>query len=138
MTSPPGRRRALGLALVLAGIVAVAVADQTATAVGRALGPGTFSVGVSVGGYVVGGWAVGMALRLQVAPAAKGDRRMRVLLGVPCGLLAGWPLLLAAAPAALTGLVPGWALALQRVAPFGGAALGVVVALAVAPRSRRR
>lgn len=134
----PGPQRALQVALLLAGIVAVAVADRTATAVGRFAGPGTMSVILSVGGFLVGGWALGMALRLQVAPSARGDPRTRLLLGVPCGLLAGWPLLLTAAPAGLTALIPVWALELQRIAPFGGAALGVVIALAVTPRRRRR
>ena len=138
MAAPSGRHRALQLALLAAGVVAVAVADRTASAVGRVTGPGTLSAVLSVGGFLVGGWALGMALRLQLAPSARGDRRLRLLLGVPCGLLAGWPLVLVNAPASLVGLLPAWVLDLQRIAPFGGAALGVVIALAVTPRGRRR
>ena len=138
MAAPLRRRRALQLGLLAVGLAAVVVSDRTATVVSRAAGPGVTSVVLAVGGFLVGGWALGLALRLQVAPSARGDRGTRLLLGIPCGVLAGWPIVLATMPPALASPLPAWALDLQRVAPFGGAALGVVLALAVVPRGRRR
>ncbi|MFO8076101.1 MAG: hypothetical protein R6T85_08280 [Egibacteraceae bacterium] len=134
--APRGRQRALQLGLLLAAVAVVVVADRTASALARAIGSGVASALLSVGGHVVGGWALGLALRLQLARASRPDPRARLVLGVPTGLLAALPMGLAVAPEGLVAALPGWLLAAQVAAPFAGVALGVVLALAVVPSRR--
>lgn len=125
-------RRVLQAGFLLAGLAAVVVVDSMAAQLARALGWDVVASLVLVGGRVLGGLAVGMALRLQLAPRARPDTRLRLALGLPCALLAVLPAILATWPTT----VPVWALRLQGAAPFAGTVLGLTLALAVRPARR--
>jgi hypothetical protein len=130
------RQRALQLGLVVAAVAAVVVADRTAAALLAAdpsLAARRLHAVLLLGGRVAGGWAVGMAFRLQLARSAKPDEQLRLLLGVPAGFLCAWPVVLTFLPAWLRGALPSWLTAgpLLEVQPFVAVVFGLVLALSV-------
>jgi hypothetical protein len=133
------RQRVLQVGLVAAAIAAVVVADRTATAA-LAVDPGLAARRLHgflvVGGRVVAGWALGLAFRMQFTRAVRGDEQLRLLLGVPAGFLAAWPIVVTFVPLRLQRALPGWLMAgwATEIAPFAGVLLGLTLALAVRPR----
>ena len=134
------RQRLVQLGLVAAALAAVVVADRTAgalLAVDQSLGARRLHALLIVGGRVMAGWSLGLAFRMQFARGARSDEQLRLLIGVPAGFLAAWPIVVTWLPGWLTRVLPGW---LVRgwpvdVAPFAGVVLGLTLALAV--RARR-
>ena len=134
------RQRVIQAGLAAAAVAAVVVADRTAAAllaVDQGLAAQRVHAVLVVGGRVVAGWALGLAFRMQFTRAVRGDEQLRLLIGVPAGFLAAWPIVLTFLPTWLVRplprwLVDGWAV---EVAPFTGILLGLTLALAV--RSRR-
>ncbi|QBI18943.1 hypothetical protein ER308_04885 [Egibacter rhizosphaerae] len=135
MAGRPLSRRMLQLGYVVAGLGLVVVGDLMAGALATLWGAEP-AVVARIGARVIGGWAVGTALRLELARRAKPEPGLRWLLAGPLGLVAGWPLLLALLPGGVLELVPAVlrGATAQGLAPFAGAALGVVLALAVRRR----
>lgn len=136
------RQRALQVGFAAAAVLAVAVAERAASGL-LAGTPGAdgarTATAVVVGGHALGGWALGMALRLQFARAVEVDRTVRVLLGIPACLLATWPLTATYLPPALLPRLPAWlAAGAADVSGFAAAALGLVLALGVTPAPGRR
>jgi hypothetical protein len=125
---------------VVAAVLAVAVADGTADRLlpGAGSNAQRLAGALVVGGRVVGGWALGMAFRLQFVRAVSVDRQARLLLGVPACLVATWPIAVTFLPAAIVGGLPGWVgtQALAGVAPFAGVVLGLVLSLGVTGAGR--
>lgn len=128
-------RRALQLGYLLAALAAVAVGEATADVLWRLWGAEP-AVTLRLAVRVLAGWAVGTALRLELAPRARAHRGLRRLLGWPLGLAACWPLLLALLPGDVLASVPPAVRgpAAQAVSLFAAGALGVVIALAVRRR----
>lgn len=130
-------RRALQAGFVVAALLAVWVADRTAAEItGTDVVAGRLQTLLVVSGRVVAGWAGGMAFRLQLAPRSRPDGALRLLLGVPLGALAAWPLVRTGLPDAVSAWVPAWLAALGALAPVAGLLLGLTLALAV-ERARR-
>lgn len=135
------RDRAIQLGFVVVAIALVAVADAIAARMLAIQAGGTgrgLHALLLVGGRVIGGWAVGLAFRMQLARSATGDGELRRLLGIPLVIVCAWPVLLVVLPPQLVGAVP---VALRsgpaiEVQPFAAVILGLVLALAV--RVRRR
>lgn len=128
------RRRVLQFGFLAVAVALVVIADLTADGLAT-LSAGPLAPFVAVGGRVAGGFAVGMACRLQDTRRSRPDPGLRLLLGLPCAALAGVPVLLAAAPGAAAASA-GVVVELQRLAPFAGAMLGIILALAVRPTRR--
>ena len=129
------RRRLLQAGFLLAAVAAVVVADLTADELSVLQPAGPAPAFVAVAGRVLGGFAVGMAFRLQMARSTKPDPRFRLWVSVPCAALAVTPALMAVWTGPWDTL--GQTLVtLQRLAPFAGAVLGLSFALSV--RSTRR
>lgn len=135
------RRRALQLALATAALAVVATADAAATGLlagSPAAGARRGAALLVAAGHVAGGWGLGLALRLQLAPRGRVDHTLRTLLGVPACLLAAWPLASGYVPAALAARLPDAVLAAaDAAAPFAAVALGLVLALGVVARRGR-
>lgn len=128
----PGSRRALQVGFVVAALAAVGVGEAMADALVRLWGAEP-AVITRLASRVVAGWAVGTALRMELAPRARPHRLLRRLLGIPLGVVAVWPVLLALLPGETLAAVPP---ALrghpaQAVATFAAGGVGVVLALAV-------
>lgn len=133
------RQRLLQVGLVVAAVAAVVVADETASrlaVIDESLVAARLQAFLVVGGRVAAGWALGLAFRLQFTRAVRGDEQLRLLLGIPAGFLAAWPIVLTFLPGWLAALLPGWLLrgwALDA-SPFAGVVLGLTLALAVKAR----
>jgi hypothetical protein len=133
------RQRVIQLGLVAAAVAAVIVADRTAGAVlaiDHSLGARRLHALLVVGGRVMAGWSLGLAFRMQFTRGVHSDEQLRLLIGVPAGFLAAWPLVVTWLPGWLTRVLPGW---LARgwaveIAPFAGIVLGLTLALAVKAR----
>ena len=131
------RRRTLQVGFVLAALLAVWVADRTAGEIpGSDLVAWRLQTLLVVAGRVVAGWAAGMAFRLQVAPRAAPDQSLRLLLGVPLGALAAWPIVRTGLPRQLADRLPGWFAGADGLAPVAGLLLGVTIAMAVTRAGR--
>lgn len=137
------RQRALQVGFVAAAALTVAVADGAAQRV-LLLDAGAnavrFSGALVVAGRVAGGWALGMAFRMQFVRAVEVDRQARLVLGVPACLVAMWPLAVTFLPPVLDARLPGWLAGggvLPGVAPFAGLVLGLVLSLGVTGKNRR-
>lgn len=125
------------LGFLLGGLVAVAVADQIALEVrGDDLSAVRLRAVVVVAGRVLAGWAAGMAFRLGIAPRARSDPGLRVMLGAPVGAVAGWPLARTWLPASVRSDLPAWTGDLVGLAPVAGVLLGLVLTLAVVRSGR--
>ena len=124
------RRRALQAGFMLVAVAAVVIADLTADRLALLQPTGPAAVFVAVGGRVVGGFAVGMAFRLQLARRAKPDPRFRLWVSVPAAVIATVPALLAVWTGPWDALSPVL-VALRRLAPFAGVVLGLSLALSV-------
>lgn len=146
-TARPGRRaslqrRGIQLGLVVVAVALVVVVDGIAAAVG-VLEPGPdarrLQALLVVGARVVAGWAVGLTFRLQLAPSARPDEQLRLLLGAPLGFLCAWPLLLTYLPGALRRMLPSWLVGgpVLEVQPLVAVIFGLVLALAVTGRRGR-
>lgn len=120
--------RLLQAGFLLVAVACVVVADLTADRLAVLDADGPAASFVAVGGRVAGGFAVGLALRLQHRRALRPDATFRLAAGLPCAIVAAAPSLLAAGPWVPTGPVVA---AIVRLAPFAGAVLGVVLALSV-------
>lgn len=120
--------RLLQASFLLVAIASVLVVDLTADRLAVLRPDGPAAPFVAVGGRVAGGFAVGLALRLQHRAALRPDPSFRLAAGLPCAVVAAAPALLAAGPWVLSGSL---VVALVRLAPFAGAVLGVVLALSV-------
>jgi hypothetical protein len=138
----PGRKqRALQLGLVTVAVTLVVVADRTADsllALDGGLAARRLHALLVVGGRVVGGWAVGLAFRLQLARTAKPDEVLRLLLGIPAGFLCAWPIVLTFLPARAVQAMPSWLTAgvVVEIQPFVAVLFGLTLALSVAPSRR--
>lgn len=129
-------QRALQTGFVVAAVLAVLVADRSADrllVLDGGLNARRVAALLVVGGRVAGGWALGMAFRLQFARAVSVDREARLLLGVPACLVASWPVMVTFLPRTLVEALPGWLTGgvLVEVAPFTGVVLGLVLSLGV-------
>jgi hypothetical protein len=130
------RQRLIQLGLIAAAVAAVVVADRTAESllvVDQRLAARRLHAFLVVGGRVLAGWTLGMAFRMQFTRAASSDDRLRLLVGVPAGFLAAWPIVLTFLPGWLSRALPGWLAGGWAVeaAPFAGVVLGLTLALAV-------
>lgn len=130
------RQRALQVGFVVAAVLAVLVGDRAADrllVLETGLNAQRIAAALVVGGRVAGGWALGMAFRLQFTRGVAVDRQARLLLGVPACLVAAWPLASTLLPAALAARLPAAVAdgALADAAPFAGVVLGLVLSLGV-------
>lgn len=135
------RRRVLQLALVAAGLAVVVLADRTAGGVLAAdpsLAARRMHALLVVGGRVVGGWALGLAFRMQVTRTTKPDEQLRLALGVPAGFLCAWPIVLTYLPSGLVRSLPSWLTVgvAVEVQPFVAVLFGLTLALSVTPSRR--
>ena len=126
----------LQVGLIGAALAAVVVADATANsllALDASLPARRVHAFLVVGGRVLAGWALGLAFRMQFTRGVRGDDQLRLLVGVPCGFLCAWPIVVTFLPGWLIGALPGplaggWVMDLS---PFAGVVFGLTLALAV-------
>lgn len=123
-------RRGLQLAFLVTAMGLVVVGDLVADRLAILDRSSAAVPFVAVGARVLGGFAVGLALRLQFSRRSRPDPGLRMTVALPCALLAAVPGLLAMWPWSVP--LPAEALlAAHRLAPFAGAALGATLALSV-------
>lgn len=135
------RQRILQLALVIVAVALVVVGDRTAGSVLSAdgsLAAQRLHAVLVIGGRVAGGWAVGLAFRMQLSRTTKPDEQLRLAIGIPAGFLCAWPIVLTYLPGAAVRALPSWLTGgvAVEVQSFVAVLFGLTLALSIRPSRR--
>lgn len=123
-----------------AAVAAVWVSDRIGTGMAVAvagIGGVRWQTAILLAGRIVGGWALGMAFRLQFARAVEPDPQLRRLLVTPAAIVCMWFVALPFLPAGAVAALPAWATAegASGVVGFIAVLLGLAWSLAVIRRA---
>lgn len=141
--SGPRGHAVLVWALLAGAVVLVAVTDATADRLLMWVDTDTawrVHAAVATGGRVLGGWAVGMALRLHLLgggrPVKGASPWLRWGAAVPLAAICGWPLVIGPGVQGMAAWGDGELV--LGLGSFAGVVLGLVVAQGVEVGGRRR